>query len=123
MISYTKQQTGSLGENLAIPMLKRKGYLILDTNYRHSRYGEIDLIAQDKDVLVFVEVKTRHNVSHGMPAEAVTPGKLKKITCVAQAYLREEGKENCQWRVDVIAIGLDTANKIVYQEHFQNVTM
>ena len=60
-----------------------QGYHIIQRNY-HSRYGEIDLIAEDEEYLIFVEVKLRSSVSHGLPEEAVTPGKQEKLRLTAQ---------------------------------------
>ena len=77
-----RQKFGEQGEALAVRHLKKAGYKIIETNYR-TRLGEIDIIAKDKDTIVFVEVKTRTSVHFGSPKWAVTPQKQKKISMVA----------------------------------------
>lgn len=69
--------TGRLGEDYAVSLLEQKGYQIIERNY-HSRYGEIDIIAQNGKYIVFAEVKTRDENYQVSPLEAVTPGKQKK---------------------------------------------
>ena len=74
---------GAWGEEKAARFLMDQGYHIIQRNY-HSRYGEIDLIAEDEEYLIFVEVKLRRSVSHGLPEEAVTPVKREKLRLTAQ---------------------------------------
>ena len=69
---------GNLGEYLACQYLKKLGYKILDRNYR-IRGGEIDIVAQDRDYLVFIEVKTRNSSEYGLPSESITPWKIKAL--------------------------------------------
>ena len=71
--------TGKKGEELAQEYLAKKGYKILETNKRFSRFCEIDIIAQDKDTLVFCEVKTRKTNICGSPLEAITKSKYQNI--------------------------------------------
>ncbi|MGD9279831.1 MAG: YraN family protein, partial [Desulfobacterales bacterium] len=80
-----KQKFGEQGEALAARRLKKAGYKIIETNYR-TRLGEIDIIAKDKDTIVFVEVKSRRSVYFGNPKQAVTLQKQKKISLVALYY-------------------------------------
>ena len=101
---------GILGEKLARKHLKRQGYRILDKNYRTS-LGEIDIIAEEKGVLVFVEVKTRRDHSCGHPLEAVTPAKCRQISKVALFYLAENKMESRDARFDVVAVSLGTKGK------------
>jgi putative endonuclease len=72
-----KQKLGEQGEAIAVGHLKKAGYKIIETNYR-TKLGEIDIIAKDKDTIVFVEVKARSSVHFGSPKWAVTPKKQKK---------------------------------------------
>lgn len=101
---------GAWGEEKAARFLMDQGYHIIQRNY-HSRYGEIDLIAEDEEYLIFVEVKLRRSVSHGLPEEAVTPGKQEKLRLTAQRYLQIH-ETNKQPRFDVVALyakdGMDT---------------
>ncbi len=94
---------GRRSESEAARFLKQKGYKILRRNYR-NRLGEIDLIALDKDTLVFVEVKARRSDEFGGPKNAVTRHKQKKIARVALFYLKECGQGERKARFDVVAI-------------------
>ncbi len=95
-------ETGSTGEILAREYLKNKNYTILFTNWRHKR-SEIDIIAQDGKVIVFVEVKTRTNLSFGNPEDFVDANKMKKMQEAAEAYI-EQFDWHGELRFDVIAI-------------------
>lgn len=95
--------TGLGGEDRATNYLKDKNYRILARNFK-TKIGEIDIIAKDKDSIVFVEVKTRKNDMFGLPREAVTPFKQRKIRMVATQYLKSHGGLNQKCRFDVIDI-------------------
>ncbi|MBU1169819.1 MAG: YraN family protein [Proteobacteria bacterium] len=98
-----RQLFGKSGESLALSYLKKKGYRILETNYR-NKMGEIDIIALDKDVIVFVEVKTRQSTFFSHPKEAVTVTKQVTMSRVAQAWLKSRNKNDSKARFDVVAI-------------------
>jgi putative endonuclease len=91
---------GDRGERAAARYLRRRGLRVLARGYR-TRYGEIDLIARDGDTLVFVEVKARRR---GVPAEAVTAEKQRRITLAALHFLRKHGLLEVRCRFDVVAI-------------------
>ena len=78
--------TGQCGEDIAAEYLKKKGYKIIVRNYR-NKIGEIDIIAKNREDLIFIEVKTRSSDKFGTPAEAVTYYKKRKIVNCAKAYL------------------------------------
>ncbi|GAB6906906.1 conserved hypothetical protein [Desulfosarcina cetonica] len=101
-----QQQFGKSSERLAVDYLKRRGYRILETNYRTPQ-GEIDIIAQEKGTIVFVEVKARSSRRFGSPKAAVTPAKQRKISMVALMYLKACDRIDARARFDVVAI--DTA--------------
>ncbi len=102
---------GKQGEGLAEKYLKRQGYKIIEANYRCS-LGELDIIANDRGVLVFVEVKTRVSATQGLPQEAVTPAKQRKIGQIALNYLSQHGlQDKVDCRFDVVAIHLSTEGK------------
>jgi putative endonuclease len=101
-----QQRFGKKSERLAADYLKRKGYQILETNYR-SKVGEIDIIAREKGTIVFVEVKARSSNRFGSPKGAVTPAKQRKISMAALDYLKRSGQADASARFDVVAI--DTA--------------
>lgn len=96
-------QLGNSGELAAVDYLRKSGYEILDRNFR-CKSGEIDIIAKNKKLLVFVEVKTRSSKVYGTPAEAVTYAKQQKIINTALHYLNFTNLNNIEIRFDVIEI-------------------
>lgn len=98
-----QQQFGRESESIAIKHLKRHGYKILEQNYR-TKLGEIDIIAKDRESLVFVEVKARKSGRFGNPKWAVTLKKQRKISMVALYYLKVTRQSNAKARFDVVAI-------------------
>jgi putative endonuclease len=93
---------GAEGEAEAVRYLKKKGYRVIERNYR-TPLGEIDIIARDEDILVFIEVKTRASDCYGLPFEAVDRVKRRKIRNLALLYLKRQKRE-VQARFDVISI-------------------
>ena len=100
---------GETGEIRAVNFLKGKGYRILQTNFK-TKFGEIDIIAQDKGVIVFVEVKERATLAFGRPIEAVDFRKQQKLRRVAEFYLMIKKQSLCDTRFDVIEILGDQIN-------------
>lgn len=92
-----------IGEKMAWDYLKTKNYKILEKNYR-CRLGELDIIAEDKDVICFIEVKTRNSDKFGSPREAVNRVKQRKICQVALVYLKSKGLLEKRARFDVVSI-------------------
>lgn len=108
--------TGRYGEELARDYLVKQGYKILETNKHFSRFCEIDIIALDKNTLVFVEVKTRKTDKFGLPQEAVTQTKYQNIKNGIFLYLKEN-PEYKKFRIDVVSIVLEPEIKI---KHLKN---
>ncbi|GHO91387.1 UPF0102 protein [Reticulibacter mediterranei] len=106
----TRQGLGQTGERLAAERLVQCGYRILERNVR-SRYGEIDIVAEEGDDLVFVEVKTRRGVAYGLPEEAVTVRKQQKLIELALYYLDAHACSERSWRIDVVAVQLSSSGK------------
>ncbi len=104
------KELGALGEKIARRELKHAGYKIITVNYR-SPQGEIDLIASKKGCLVFVEVKCRHGDEFGIPEEAVTAAKRRKLIQVAEHYIQYEAPGTTDWRIDVVAIEVDERDR------------
>jgi putative endonuclease len=102
---FHKQTLGNLGEKIAANYLIRQGYKIIGTNYK-TKLGEIDIIAQEDNILVFVEVKTRSTKTFGLPQEAVNFKKQNKIMRIGMMYLSDHNI-NLSWRIDVVAIVMD----------------
>lgn len=107
---------GNAGEDLACRYLEKNGYKILERNKHYSRFCEIDIIAEYKNTVVFVEVKTRKTNSFGTPAEAITKTKFVHIKQGVQYYLTEHKVKD--FRIDVVGITLKPEIKI---EHLKNV--
>ncbi len=112
------RETGRRAEDIASRHLKRNGYQILERNFS-NKFGEIDIIAKDNDILVFVEVKAKIGVDFGLPEEMITPGKLQKIRNMAAVYLKGQ---SVPCRIDVVAIVLSEDNEVVRLTHYENVT-
>ena len=101
--SKTHLLQGYEGEQLALLHLKRLGYRIICRNYR-CPLGEIDIIAQRQDVLVFVEVKSRRSQTFGSPKQAITPAKQHKLSQVAWHYLQKHDLTEAKARFDVVTV-------------------
>ena len=116
----SKISTGRSGEELAADFLRKRGFKIVERNYK-CHFGEVDIIAREADTLVFVEVKTRSSREFGTPAEAVVKRKLDHIKNVASFY--RIGKDNLPLgdRIDVVAIEL-SAGRSPQIELIENVT-
>ena len=110
------KKVGNAGEDLACRYLEKNGYKILERNKHYSRFCEIDIIAQYKKTIVFVEVKTRKTSAFGTPAEAITKTKYEHIKQGVQHYLTEHKVKD--FRIDVIGITLKPEMKI---KHLKNV--
>lgn len=105
-------------ENIAKKYLLDNGFKIIEENYA-CRLGEIDIIAQKKSRIHFIEVKGRKNTEHGLPREAVTTAKQKKIINAARYYFMKCGNDDFYSQFDVIEIITDT-NTINYLENAFN---
>ncbi|HEY55492.1 MAG TPA: YraN family protein [Dehalococcoidia bacterium] len=105
-----RRETGILGEKLAREFLQKRGYHILEANYRCSE-GEIDLVARHRDCLVFVEVKTRRSLEFGSPEESITAAKKERLKAVAYHYQQSHSDLPPSWRIDVVAIELGRRGK------------
>ena len=108
---YT-QKIGKFGEDEAVKYLEKKGYKILDRNFSCKR-GEIDIVALDKNEIVFIEIKSRVSLKYGLPSEAVTKNKLKHIYKTAEYYLYIRNLENQDTRIDVIEVYIKNKNIII----------
>lgn len=99
--------TGKYGEDLATEFLKKKGYRILERNFKKP-WGELDVIAEYSGETVFIEVKTQHKNNRFFikPEENITPFKQKQLIKSAKGYLTFKKKLNNKWRIDVVAVEL-----------------
>lgn len=113
-----RKQSGPLGERACAQSLRKKGYRILDANYR-TRFGEIDMIAQWGTYIVFVEVKTRGPHAIAAPVEAVTPAKQQRVVRTASLYLSSHPC-TLQPRFDVMEVELDAQGTVREIRHLEN---
>jgi putative endonuclease len=108
------KELGKSGENRAVTFLEQKGLSIISRNYRTTD-GEIDIIAQDGDTIVFVEVKTRRSLSFGVPEAGVDFRKQKQIKKVAQQFISHYQLFDRNCRYDILALLYEgTAVEIKY---------
>jgi putative endonuclease len=115
----TNRSIGLWGENVAADYLSGQGYLIIARNV-HTPHGEIDLVARQGTVTIFVEVKTRTSNRFGPPEASITPKKREHMIAASQAYIQIHPELEGDWRLDVIAIEADRENKITSLTHFEN---
>lgn len=115
----SRQKTlGKLGEDSAAKFLEAAGYTIVARNFR-IRSAEIDIIARIDNVIVFVEVKARSDIRHGLPSEAVNLRKQKKIIEAASVFLQDERFCDCSCRFDVVEIYL-SGKQVQTINHIEN---
>ena len=110
---------GALGEKIAAEYLTSLGYVIRERNFR-SREGEIDIIAENNDFLVFIEVRTRTSNSYGTPEESVTAQKKERLIALAEAYIEDREDLPSSWRIDVVAIELGSKRELSRLEIIEN---
>ena len=102
-MSTPRIRLGKIGEGLARRHLESQGYTVIAANVRKPS-GEIDLVAEHKGAIVFVEVRTRRGTGAGSPEESITPRKRSRMTAAGQEYLQAHESEGREWRIDVVAV-------------------
>ena len=118
-MSGNRKRLGALGERITAEFLAGRGYTIRETNFR-CPLGEIDIVAEHGDYLVFVEVRTRSNLQFGTPEESVTPAKREKLVSLAHTYLETHGDLPLSWRIDMVAVELGPDNRVLRVELIEN---
>lgn len=116
-MSNEKRALGTWGETAAADYLLARGYAILERNVR-TPYGEIDLVAQFGNQIVFIEVKTRKSRLYGAPEVSVSSRKQAHMIACAESYRQSHPDLDCGWQIDVIAI--ERHGKRVEIVHFEN---
>jgi len=101
-LTATRLETGRLGERAAVAYLRARGYRIVATNWR-TRFGEIDVVAEQAGTLVFVEVRTRRTTGFGTAAESVDGRKQRQLVLMATQYLQRNAP-TASARIDVITV-------------------
>lgn len=117
-MSSARQLVGTLGEQAACTALEDQGYRILHRNYR-VRNGEIDIVCERNGTVVFCEVKCRTSTRFGLPEEAVTIAKRRRLRRLALEYLQREGRRARTLRFDVISVFV-TAGRVGELRHIVN---
>ncbi len=112
-------QTGREGEQLAHAYLQVRGYEIIEHNWRCPA-GEIDLVARDGVSWVFVEVKTRRSNKFGMPEEAITRAKQRRLLDCGLTYMAEHALDDAAWRIDVVSIMLGRGSEPAQIQVYRN---
>jgi putative endonuclease len=113
-----RSDVGAWGEALAARHLRAHGYLIRARNWRCGR-GELDIVAERAQTIVFVEVRTRRSDAYGAPQESISAHKRATLIATAQAYLDQHDLRDAQWQIDVIAIELDQRNALMRLDHLE----
>lgn len=116
------KEMGRWGEARAREHLLAQGFQIHEQNWTCAE-GEIDIIAQDGDMIVFVEVKTRSSHRFGRPEDGVTVAKQRRLQRAAWRYLQVHDIEHAHWRIDVIAIDRDEQGWLARLDHYRNAVM
>lgn len=115
------QITGQQGEDEAVQFLKKRGYKIVERNFKKPQ-GDIDIVALEDDTLVFVEVKTRYSKAYGLPIEAVTPWKVRALIRNAQLYKMLHPDYPKSLRIDVVSVDYTNGVKPTI-ELIKNITL
>jgi len=114
-----RRTLGKLGESLAARELERRGYRIVERNWRCPS-GEIDLVAEKDGALIFVEVRTRRGSERGTPQESVTPAKQAKLIELAQTYCQQTEGDDRDWRIDVVAVEMSPRGELLRIDVIEN---
>jgi putative endonuclease len=119
-MTYARQRLGEQGEVAACEELERLGFTIIERRYR-TRFGEIDVIADDRGTIVFVEVKTKTDCTFSDPVESVTKQKQRRLVSMAEQYVAYHRLDNTPCRFDVVAVDSSVAPSriTVYQDAFR----
>jgi putative endonuclease len=119
-VTDARQWLGERGESMACEELEKCGYAILERRYR-TRFGEIDVIADDGGTVVFVEVKTKTDCTFSDPVESVTKQKQRRLVSMAQQYVAYHGLDHTPCRFDVVAVDASvTPSRItIYKDAFR----
>jgi putative endonuclease len=114
-----RRETGLRGEQLAWDFLNKKGYQLVERNFRCPS-GEVDIIARQGEMLVFVEVRTKKGRNFGSPEESITPTKMEHLRNTAMYYRQNHGSLPESWRIDVIAIEMNSRGQVDRIEQIEN---
>lgn len=121
--SERRAARGKQAEEYVTRLVVERGWQVVARNYR-TRYGEIDTVALDGDVLVFVEVRARTGDAFGLADDTVTRAKLRRLTSTALTFIRDHPQyEDSYWRIDLFALALDGRGIVVSCRQYENLTL
>ncbi|MBE0477838.1 YraN family protein [Candidatus Aerophobetes bacterium] len=107
----TRKDVGKKGEQVALSFLRKKGYKILDRNFR-CRFGELDIVAEEDNQIIFIEVRSCRSLNFGSPLQSLDYFKKKRLTRLALFYLTSHNLKNASCRFDVVAVVFEEGSKI-----------
>ena len=111
--------TGARAEDLAAGFIRRKGFRLIERNYR-TRLGEIDIVAIDGYELVFVEVRSKTGPGYGTPAESLNAAKKRKLAMLAEVYRQQNPQSPENYRIDIVSVWLDSSGNNNGIDHLKN---
>ena len=114
-----RKRLGDAGEGIAARELVRRGYIVRERNWRCPE-GELDMVAEQGQMLVFVEVRTRRGDRFGTPEESITPAKRAHLIAAAQAYLQTHSLLDRDWRIDVVAVEMSAQGQLLRTDVIEN---
>ncbi len=119
----SRADLGQWGERQARLYLEAEGYGIATANFR-CRAGEMDIIAVDRDEIVFVEVKTRRGDSYGLAEESISPARAERLAAVAEEFLQSRSAfpydSETPWRIDLVCVNLDRRGRLLNINHIKH---
>jgi putative endonuclease len=114
-----RKRLGDAGEEIATRELVRRGYVVRERNWRCPE-GELDIVAEQGEALVFVEVRTRRGDRFGTPEESITLAKRAHLIAAAQAYLQAHSLQDRDWRIDVVAVEMSDRGQLQRVDVIEN---
>ena len=102
-MTFARINTGKQGEKIAASYLKKHGFKITEKNYK-TKYGEIDIIGQDRDCISFIEVRSKNTDKFGLPEDTIDRKKQAQLTKMALSYIKRYGLEDRSCRFDVVCV-------------------
>ena len=120
--SRNKREFGNIGEEIAAEFLRKKGYQLIERNFRAGRLGEIDIIAFKDEYICFIEVKCRSGTRFGRPSESIDRRKQKNIIKLASVYMSRRGIGENNVRFDVVEVMISENNNAAVAAEINHIT-
>lgn len=117
-MSFKRKNFGKFGEDTAVSFLKKKGYKIIERNFR-TRFGEIDIVCRKGDKIIFVEVRAKSGAGYGRPEESINLRKKQKLAAMAAIYLQTKKLHHCNFGIDGVFV--DANGKQAAIRYLENI--